>query len=377
MRIALVAGEASGDLLGAGLIHALREKIPDAKFVGVAGPQMARAGCDVWYPSERLAVMGLTEVLRHLPSLLRLRRELKARLLADPPDVFIGIDAPDFNLTLETALKERGIPTVHYVSPSVWAWRSYRLHKIGRAIDLMLTLFPFEADYYRAHGIPVHFVGHPLADVIPAHVDQVAARRELGLAFENPVVALMPGSRHSEVSRLLVPFLQTAQWCRSRVPNLQLVLPAASDTLREYAEAQIAQFPGLAVKVLAGKSHAAMAAADAVLVASGTATLECLLFNRPMVVGYRLSPLSYQIVKRLLRVPYFSLPNLLAGEPLVAEFAQAQVVAEQMGPALLLCLTGDATQELRRAKFAALGQSLRKNASAEAAAAVLALLRSR
>lgn len=377
MRIALVAGEASGDLLGAGLIRALRDKIPGASFVGVAGPEMIRAGCDAWYPSEQLAVMGLTEVLRHLPSLMRLRWELKARLLADPPDAFIGIDAPDFNLSLEAALKTRGIPTVHYVSPSVWAWRSYRLRKIGRAVDLMLTLFPFEADYYRAHGIPVHFVGHPLADVIPAHVDQVAARRELGLAPGNPVLALMPGSRHSEVSRLLGPFLQTAQWCCSRLPNLQVVLPAANDALREYVEAQVALFPGLAVTVLPGKSHVAMAAADAVLVASGTATLECLLFNRPMVVGYRLSSLSYQIVKRLLRVPYFSLPNLLAGEPLVAEFAQEQVVAEQMGPALLSCLAGDVTQESRRTKFAELGQALRKNASAEAAAAILNLLRNR
>lgn len=377
MRIALVAGETSGDLLGAGLIRALRDKFPDAHFVGVAGPEMIRAGCAAWYSSEQLAVMGLTEVLRHLPSLLRLRHELKTRLLADPPDVFIGIDAPDFNLSLEAALKTRGIPTIHYVSPSVWAWRSYRLRKIGRAVDLMLTLFPFEADYYRAHGIPVHFVGHPLADSIPAHVDQVAARRELGLAPENPVLALMPGSRHSEVSRLLVHFLQTAQWCCSRVPKLQLVLPAASDTLRAYVEAQIAQFPGLAVKVLAGRSHTVMAAADVVLVASGTATLECLLFNRPMVVGYRLSPLSYQIVKRLLRVPYFSLPNLLAGESLVAEFAQERVVAEQMGPALLSCLTGDVTQESRRTKFEALAQCLRKNASDEAAAAVAALLQNR
>ena len=377
MRIALVAGEASGDLLGAGLIRALRDKFPEASFVGVAGPEMIRAGCDAWYSSAQLAVMGLTEVLRHLPSLLRLRRELKARLLADPPDVFIGIDAPDFNLSLEAALKTRGIPTVHYVSPSVWAWRSYRLRKIGRAVDLMLTLFPFEADYYRAHGIPVHFVGHPLADVIPSHVDQVAARRELGLSTEDPVLALMPGSRHSEVSRLLNPFLQTAQWCHSRLPKLQVVLPAASDALREYADSQIAQFPGLAVKVLAGKSHTAMAAADAVLVASGTATLECLLFNRPMVVGYRLSPLSYQIVKRLLRVPYFSLPNLLAGEPLVAEFAQDDVTAEQMGPSLLSCLVADGAQQSRRAKFEALAQSLRTNASAEAASAIVTMLKNR
>lgn len=370
MRIGIVAGEASGDILGAGLMTALRRRIPDVTFDGVGGERMAAAGCQLLFPSEKLAVMGLVEVLGHLPELLRVRRSLVRHFATRPPDVFIGVDAPDFNLGLERALKARGIPTVHYVSPSVWAWRRYRVRKIAKSVDLMLTLLPFEARFYEEHHVPVQFVGHPLADELPWDPDRDAARRALGLAAgPDPLIALLPGSRMGEVTRLADDFIATAHWCAQRRPDVRFVLPAATAAIREFLATRVAGVSSLTVT--AGQSHLAIAAADVVLVASGTATLECLLSNRPMVVAYRLAPATFWLAKRLVKVSYFSLPNLLAGRRLVPEFVQDQVTADRLGPTLLDLLAEADRRSLLAAEFRHIQRELRREASEQAAAAVL------
>lgn len=373
MRIGIVAGEASGDILGAGLMSALRQRIPDVTFEGVGGERMAAAGCQLLFSSEKLAVMGLVEVLGHLPELLRLRRSLVRHFAAHPPDVFIGIDAPDFNLGLERALKGLGIATVHYVSPSVWAWRRYRVRKIADSVDLMLTLLPFEARFYEEHHVPVQFVGHPLADEIAWNPDRQAARRALGLAAgPAPVIALLPGSRMGEVTRLAADFIATARWCAQRLPDARFVLPAATAAIQEFLAAHTGGFPSLTVT--SGQSHTAIAAADVALVASGTATLECLLANRPMVVAYRLAPVTFWLAKRLVKVSHFSLPNLLAGRTLVPEFVQDHVKADQLGPALLNLLAEPARKASLEEEFGCIQRKLRRGASDQAAAAVLSLV---
>lgn len=372
MRIGIVAGEASGDILGAGLIGAVRAQYPRAEFFGIGGPRMAQLGCRIWWDSNALAVMGLVEVLKHLPRLLVLRRELQQRLLDARPDVFIGVDAPDFNLTLERNLKARGIRTMHYVSPSVWAWREYRVKKIARSVDRMLTLFPFEAAFYEKHGVPVTFVGHPLADTIPFDVDRAAACAQVGLDPQRPVIALLPGSRGSEVSRLIEPFLATAAWCARQRPSLQFVLPVATENVRGYIDAACRAHPGLSLTVLSGQSHAAIASADAVLVASGTATLECMLFNRPMVVAYRLQPLTYQLLRLLVGVRHVALPNLLSQQALVPEFIQDAVQPEAMGRRLLRWLDDVPARTAVQQQFALWHRKLRQNANAKVAQAVLA-----
>lgn len=373
MRVGIVAGEASGDILGAGLMTALRQHVPDVTFEGVGGERMAAAGCERLFSSEKLAVMGLVEVLAHLPELLRLRRSLVQHFSTKPPDVFIGIDAPDFNLGLERALRGWGIPTVHYVSPSVWAWRRYRVRKIAKSIDLMLTLLPFEAQFYREHHVPVHFVGHPLADEIAWNPDRAAARQALGLtANADSVIALLPGSRMGEVTRLADDFIATARWCAQRQHNLRFVLPAATPAIREFLAARVSDFAALTLT--SGQSHVAIAAADAVLVASGTAALECLLSSRPMVVAYRLAPATFWLARRLVKIPYVSLPNLLAGRALVPEFLQDQASAQCLGPALLNLLANHAQTTSLLAEFHRIQQTLRRNASDEAAAAVLRLV---
>lgn len=373
MRIGIVAGEASGDILGAGLMSALRQRIPDVTFEGVGGERMAAAGCQLLFSSEKLAVMGLVEVLGHLPELLRLRRSLVRHFAAHPPDVFIGIDAPDFNLGLERALKGLGIATVHYVSPSVWAWRRYRVRKIADSVDLMLTLLPFEARFYEEHHVPVQFVGHPLADEIAWNPDRQAARRALGLAAgPAPVIALLPGSRMGEVTRLAADFIDTARWCAQRLPDARFVLPAATAAIQEFLVAHTGEFPSLTVT--SGQSHTAIAAADVALVASGTATLECLLANRPMVVAYRLAPVTFWLAKRLVKVSHFSLPNLLAGRTLVPEFVQDHVKADQLGPALLNLLAEPARKASLEEEFGCIQRKLRRGASDQAAAAVLSLV---
>ena len=375
MRIGIVAGEASGDLLASGLIQAIRQRHPDAQFEGIAGPQMEAAGCKALFASERLAVMGLVEVLGHLRELLRIRRQLREHFLRNPPDLFIGVDAPDFNLALERKLKQASIPTVHYVSPSVWAWRQYRLKKIAKSVDLMLTLFPFEADYYRAHRVPVRFVGHPLADLIPDQCNRDGVRKALGLAAEGRVVALLPGSRRSELRYLAEPFLLTARWLAARVPDVRFLVPMVSAGTREQFEQMRRQLaPELDITVLDGQSREAMCAADAVLLASGTATLECLLMKRPMAVAYRMSPITYWLAKRLLTVPYYSLPNNLAHKALVPEFTQREVTPARLGSALLSYLEGHEKAQEMQTSFAAIHRELRRDASASAAQAVLELV---
>lgn len=373
-RIALVAGEASGDLLGAGLIEALRERFPDARFEGVAGPRMQAVGCEALFPAERLAVMGLTEVVRHLPELLRIRRTLVAAWTRDPPDVFVGVDAPDFNLGLELKLRRAGIPTVHYVSPSVWAWRQYRVRKIARAVDLMLTLLPFEAKFYEEHGVPVRFVGHPMADDIPLHVNKDDAKRALGLRGDAPVLAVLPGSRRTEVEALGEIFLRAAQLLQ-RERAAQICIPAATPAIREMITTIATTYvPALQCTVLDGKARELLAAADAALIASGTATLEAALLHCPMAVAYRLSPMTYAIATRLVKTPYVALPNLLAGEPLVPELIQERATPQALRDAVSPYLApGERREGLVRA-FRDMHATLRRNASACAADAVAACL---
>lgn len=371
LRVALVAGEASGDLLGAGLMQALRTRHPAIEFIGVGGPRMQSEGLDSYFPQERLAVMGLVEVLGRLPELWLRRRALIKQLISAQPDVFIGIDAPDFNLGLEQKLHQAGIRTVHYVSPSVWAWRQKRVLKIRQACDLMLTLLPFEARFYEAHQVPVRFVGHPLADLIPEQVNRQAARQALSLPEQQQIIALLPGSRGGEVARLGALFLQTAALLYAQRPGVHFVLPCASPERRQQLETLLVAYPDLPISVLDGQSHQALAACDAVLIASGTATLEALLHKRPMVVAYRVSPMTYRIARRLVKTPYFALPNLLADRPLVPEFiqdaAQPAPMAEQLSQLL------DAPESQVQA-FAAIHQALRCHASEQAAEAVLALV---
>lgn len=369
LRIALVAGEASGDILGAGLMRAIRVRHPSVEFIGVGGPLMQAEGIVSYFPMERLSVMGLVEVLGRLKELLARRKELIQTLIAEKPDVFIGIDAPDFNLTIELKLRRAGIKTVHYVSPSVWAWRQKRVLKIREGCDLMLTLLPFEARFYEEKGVPVRFVGHPLADTIPLQSDRGAARAELGLR-DGPVVALMPGSRGGEVGRLGALFFDTAQRLLVSRPNLQFVLPCASPPRRAQIELLL-QGRNLPVKLLDGQSHLALAACDAVLIASGTATLEALLYKRPMVVAYRLAPITFWILKRLVKSPYVSLPNLLAQRLLVPELLQEAATPETLAANLLPLLDGGDAQT---AGFDEIHRTLRRDASNQAADAVLGLL---
>ena len=343
---ALVAGEDSGDQLGADLIEALRARFPAARFVGVGGPRMRAVGFDAWHDIAELSVMGLAEVLRHLPRLLRLRKSLAERLTALEPDVFIGIDAPDFNLGLEKRLKQAGIRTVHYVSPSIWAWRENRARKIGESADRVLCLFPMEPAIYARHGVDARFVGHPLADRFALGPDRDAARKEIGFDTEAPVLAVLPGSRLSEIRRLGGIFLAAAQRVAAAIPGLQVVIPAANDRCRRELEtilnragpwtgSQRARTPDPVL--LDGQAHRAMVAADVVLLASGTAALEAMLAKRPMVVGYRIAPFTHAVVKGLgmLKTNVYSLPNVLAGQPLVPELMQGDCTSGRLADAVL------------------------------------------
>ena len=370
LRVALVAGEASGDILGSGLMQALKQRHPDIEFIGVGGPRMQAEGLQSHFPMERLAVMGLVEVLGRLRELLRRRKDLVRMLIAAKPDVFIGIDAPDFNLNIELKLRRAGIRTVHYVSPSVWAWRQKRVLKIKQACDLMLALFPFEARFYEEHAVPVRFVGHPLANTIPLEADRIGARERLGLPQDACVVALLPGSRGGEVGKLGALFLDTAQRLLQDRPELRFVLPCASPERRVQIEEMLAG-RDLPVQLLDGASHEALAACNAVLIASGTATLEALLYKRPMVVAYKVAPMTYRILKRLVKSPYISLPNLLAGRLLVPELIQDAATPEALGATLLPLLDDGSVQT---ESFDAIHRALRQDASAQAAEAVLALM---
>ena len=380
LRVGLVAGEASGDTLGADLIQALRRLAPDAQFFGVAGPKMQAAGCEMWEPAESFAVMGLFEVLRDLPRLVRLLARVGDQFLAARPDVFIGIDAPDTNLRLARRLHEAGIPTVQYVSPQVWAWRQGRARSIHRAVDLVLCLLPFEKRFYDEHGMHAEFVGHPLADAIPLTVDRAAARRALGLEETAQVVALLPGSRRGEVARLVEDFAATARWLAAQRPQLVFIAPMASAATREiFSQGLLRHAPGLAVRLIDGQAQTALIAADAVLVASGTASLETALCKRPMVVVYRLGALSAWILRRLnlVKAKFFAQPNLLADRRVVGEYFQEEIVPESIGAELLMWLDDTERRSGLEQEFSRIHADLRRDAGSRAALAIMTLVQSR
>ncbi len=369
----LVAGEASGDTLGAGLIQALRRLAPDAEFFGVAGPKMRAAGCEVWEPSDSLALMGVFEVVRELPRLLRLLARLRRSFIAARPDVFVGIDAPDTNLRLARGLRAAGIPTVQYVSPQVWAWRQSRVRTIHESVDLVLCLLPFEKRFYETQSVVAEFVGHPLADSIPLEVDRSAARRALGLRPDAQVVALLPGSRRGEVSRLGAAFAQTARWMHAQRPELTFIAPMASAQTRElFALALSRNAPDLNVRLLDGQAQLALIAADVVLVASGTASLEAALCKRPMVVVYRLGALTAWMLTRLnlVKSKFFAQPNLLADRRVVGEYFQGDIVPESIGAELLMWLDDTPRREALEREFTRIHVELKRDASARAAQAV-------
>jgi len=376
IRVALVAGEASGDLLGAHLLQALSERLPRLETFGIGGPKMQSAGLDAWYPMELLAVRGYVEVFRSLPRLLQVRRDLRRRLLADPPDLFIGIDAPDFNLDLELALRARGITTVHYASPSIWAWRGERIHKIKRAVSKMLALFPFEPAIYERAGVPVAYVGHPLADELPEYPDKEAAREQMKLPPEQIVVALLPGSRQSEVRQMGELFAATARLVAEQVPHVHFLVPLVSrETRMIFEEALYHQgAEHLSVTILFGHAHMAMVAADAVLVASGTATLEAALLKRPMVITYKMPRLSAWIMRRRGRLRYVGLPNILAGEFVVPEILQEDATAENLAQALANQLQDKEVRRRLEHRFLKIHRMLRQGTAARAVEAILPLL---
>jgi lipid-A-disaccharide synthase len=374
--IVLVAGETSGDNLGAHLIEALRARLPGARFAGIAGPRMIAAGCEPWERAEDLAVMGLFEILPHLPRLLRIRRNLLARVLAAKPDVYVGVDAKEFNLRVARRLKERGIRTVQYVSPQIWAWRQGRVKTIGRAVDLVLCLLPFEKRFYDEHGVHAVFVGHPLADQVPLRLDPLAARAALGLDPDGAYIALLPGSRQGEVARLSPDFAATVAWLQQQRPGLKFVAALANaGAHRTFAAALDAAGVRERVTLVDGNAQQVMAASDVVLLASGTATLEATLVKRPMVVAYRLSVLTTFLLKtlKLFKAPFFAQPNLLAGRQVVPEYFNHEVRAAVLGPAVLAQLERADRDQLVQT-FASIHETLRRDASARAAEAIVGLL---
>lgn len=374
---AMVAGEASGDILGAGLVKSLKQQFPDARFVGIGGPKMIAEGFESLYPMERLSVMGLFEVLGRLGELLKIRKQLFNTLMDIKPDVFIGIDAPDFNLKLEQKFKANNIKAVHYVSPSVWAWREKRVFKIKQSVDLVLCLFPFEVDFYHKHGVPAVCVGHTLADAIEMEPDTQLARTTLELPSEGPVVALLPGSREGEVARLGELFLQTAELIKKQVPSVKFVLPAANEERFQQLTNMLADHESLSVKLLHGQSREAMASSDTILMASGTAALEGMLFKKPLVVSYKLSALTAYIVRKMLKQPFVSLPNLLAGKELVPELLQEAATPENLSTAVLNFLQNEHASSHLKDEFAQLHKLLKRDADVAAARAITELIESK
>ncbi|WP_323752709.1 lipid-A-disaccharide synthase [Marinobacter sp.] len=378
VSIAIIAGEASGDILGAGLIRSLRLRYPNARFVGIGGDEMIAEGFHSLVPMERLSVMGLVEVLGRIRELFSIRARLLDYFFTTPPDVVIGIDSPDFTLTIERRCREAGIPSVHYVSPSVWAWRQKRIFKIAKSIDLMLTLLPFEARFYEEHNVPVAFVGHPLADRVPMEPDTLAARESLGLDADKPVLAVLPGSRGGEVERLGTLFLEASRWLQGRRPDIQLVIPCVNrDRERQIQNLVESLEVKLSVTLVRGRSREVMAASDVVMLASGTATLEAMLLKKPMVVGYRLSNVSFKLLSRLVKVSWVALPNLLAKKELVPELLQDDATPEALGAAVLERLDDQEGRARLKEAFTELHMTLKQDADERAATAVSKLIESK
>ena len=373
LTIALVAGETSGDILGAGLIRTLKKHHPNIKFVGIAGPLMQTEGCQAWYEMDELSVMGIVEVLGRLRRILAIRRDITKRLIDLKPDVFIGIDAPDFNLSLEGKLKQAGIKTIHYVSPSVWAWKQKRVFKIKRNTNLILAFLPFEKAFYDKFDVPCRFIGHKMADDIPLEPDQTAMRQQLGIPVDCQCLALLPGSRHAEVTLLSEPFLKAAQLLRDKFPDLHIVVPLVNSKRRaefEQIKAEIA--PELKLQLLDGHAREAMIASNAAILASGTVALECMLAKCPMVVGYKMKAFTFWLAKKLIKTPYVSLPNILAGKEIVPELLQHDCTPENIANHVLPFLESDNTE--LKATFLALHKQIRCNADEQAAQAVLDVL---
>jgi lipid-A-disaccharide synthase len=380
LRVGLVAGEASGDTLGADLINALRRLAPGTEFFGIAGPKMHSAGCEAWEPAESLAVMGLFEIVRHLPRLLRLRARVRTLFLAARPDVFVGIDAPEFNLRLARDLRVAGIPTVQYVSPQVWAWRQSRARSIHESVDAVLCLLPFEKRFYDEHGMHAEFVGHPLADAIPMTPDRSGARRALDIDANARVVALLPGSRRGEVARLAEEFAATARWLAVQRPELKFIAPMANAVVREiFSQALARHAPAVDVRLIEGQAQTALIAADVVMVASGTASLEAALCKRPMVVVYRLGALTAWVLRRLnlVKSKFFAQPNLLADRRVVGEYFQEEIIPESIGAELLMWLDDTERRTALEVQFARIHADLRRDAGMRAAQAILELVKSR
>ena len=374
LELALVAGEASGDLLASLLLSGLKQRWGNLHASGIGGPRMAAQGFEAWWPQHKLAVRGYAEVLRHYREIVGIRRQLRDRLLKHPPAAFIGVDAPDFNLDLEADLKAQGIPTVQFVCPSIWAWRPERVHKIARSVDHVLCLFPFEPDLLRPHGIAATFVGHPLASVIPMRPDRQAARTALGLDSDKPVLALLPGSRPSEIKCLAARFMQTAKLVAQKHPGLKVVLPIAPglQPLIQQALETTGPIPGLVL--LEGRSHEALAACDVTLVASGTATLEAALFKRPMVIAYNMHPVSWWITRRKKLQPWVGLPNILAQQFLVPEFLQDQAQPEALSEALHQWLIQPLRVQQLQQQFEAMHLGLQRDTALSSADAIQKVL---
>jgi len=376
IRIGIVAGEESGDLLGAGLIHQIRVRWPNVEFEGIGGPRMQAAGCNSLYPMKKLSIIGILEVLGSIVSLIRIRRGLVRHFLANRPDVFIGIDAPQFNIGLAEILKQAGIPTMQYVSPTVWAWRRYRINHIRRAVDHVLVLFPFELEIYRKQGIPATFVGHPLADELAEPPDRAAARARLGLPESKVVVGLLPGSRRGELHRHAELFIQTAIWLHQRNHKIVFCTPLVNDEIRRIYEDAIAQLDAgkLPIKLVDGQSRDVMEASDVLVIASGTATLEAALLRRPMVVTYRINWLTYLIFQMLSQIKLYALPNNLAGKELVPEYMQSRATAENLGRATENFLAHPAELEQVRRELDQMAIALRQDASQRAADTVVSFI---
>jgi lipid-A-disaccharide synthase len=377
LTIGVVAGEASGDLLGSHLIQALRGRLPHARFTGIGGPRMQAAGMEVLFPMEKLAVRGYVEVLRHYLEILGIRRRLAAHFLAHPPALFVGVDAPDFNLDLEVKLRSAGIPTAHFVSPSIWAWRGNRIGKIRRAVSRMLVLFPFEAPLLERGGVPATYTGHPLAEMLAEVPGRAAMREQLRLPAAAKVIALLPGSRVSELAQMADLFLETAAQIAAVAPDAQFLVPLVSRPTRELFEAALYRRPcgALNLTVLFGHAHDAMAAADVVLAASGTATLEAALLGRPVVIAYRMPRLSWWMMRNRGYLPYVGLPNILAGEFIVPEFVQDEATPENLSQAVLNLLFDSTVRSRIERRFAALARELRQNSAERIAAALIPLIR--